>query len=37
MEESKHACTSVQCTHTTSGHCTNMMCANYKGDCPVHG
>lgn len=34
--DSKPRCTSVQCTHTSSGHCGNMMCGNYRGDCPVH-
>lgn len=30
-------CSSVKCSHVSGGHCSVMMCANYKGDCPVHG
>jgi hypothetical protein len=32
----RKACTSVRCEHTGGGHCSVMMCGNYRGDCPVH-
>jgi len=30
-------CTSQRCPHTSSGHCSNVICGNYWQFCPVHG